>query len=213
MADSKLVFSQAKGLCQLEHSVLAFLQGSGLLVPRPDCAGLLNLVETLCQASLEEMRREEWFLGDTDLPHAVAGELLAAGIEAWRQTTRAVGIHWGLAAGVLVAAHRFNGIVDTWGSKGAVLALGLVELLDHCLHLPDDDPVEITVDKHGGRNFYGPMLQEAFAEGMVLTRAEGADVSIYEVVGLHRPITITFKPRGHGSFLRGPGLHDMQIST
>ena len=150
-------------------------------------------------ASLTELNKEPWFRGDTKLPVAVPRDCLAAGVDGWRRATEKGSLFWGLAAAVLVAPERFNGLVGKWGSKGAVLGLGLVELLQQCLRLPGDDQLEITVDKHGGRNQYSAVLQHAFAEGMVLAREEGADRSMYEVVGLGRPVRVTFMPRADGT--------------
>jgi ribonuclease HII len=195
VADSKLVYTAGKGLHLLEIGVLAFLCGGGRLGPKDLSYCVLDLVEAVCATSLAELNQEPWFTGNTLLPVAVAADCLATGVDGWRRATEKSSLHWGLAAAVLVAPERFNGLVSRWGSKGAVLGLGLAELLQHCLRLPGDDSLEITVDKHGGRNQYSAVLQHAFEDGMVLAREEGADRSTYEVVGLGREVRVTFMPR------------------
>ena len=199
VADSKLVFSPGKGLRSLECAVLAFLCGGGPVTRADASFCIVDLLEAVCAPSLAEMHEEAWFEGTTMLPVAVDEDCLQTGVDGWRQATADGALHWGLAAGVLVAAPRFNGLVDKWGSKGAVLGLALTELLQHCLELPGDEPLEIIVDKHGGRNQYGVLLQHAFAEGMVLAREEGADRSVYEIIGLGREVRITFMPRADTS--------------
>jgi hypothetical protein len=92
--------------------------------------------------------------------------------------------------------------VDRWGSKGAVLAHGLGDLLRSC-HDPDGDaePVHIFVDKHGGRNTYAAMIQGALPDGLVVAQEEGTARSCYRVVGLRRELRLTFQPRADGEQL------------
>src|SRR5438105_11486199 len=52
VADSKLVFSPAKGLRCLECSVLAFLCGGGRFVPRRAGYCVRDLMEAVCASSL-----------------------------------------------------------------------------------------------------------------------------------------------------------------
>jgi ribonuclease HII len=196
VADSKLVYTPGVGLCLLENAVLAFLAflGTNCDVISAELS-LLDLVSKVCANSLAEMKKEAWFHGNTWLPCTVAEDKLQRDAEAWGHATIEADLQWGPVAGVLVAAERFNGLIARWGSKGAVLGLALTELLGGCLELPGDEALEITVDKHGGRNFYSALLQHAFADGMVLAREEGADRSHYEVMGLKRPVRVTFQPR------------------
>jgi ribonuclease HII len=51
------------------------------------------------------------------------------------------------------------------------------------------------IDKHGGRNTYAAMLQDAVADGMVVAHEEGRERSVYSVLGLDRDIRLTFQPR------------------
>lgn len=100
----------------------------------------------------------------------------------------------------LVPAPRFNRICDEDGSKGAVLARGLVELATGAfVALPADGrPVLFACDKQGGRNFYAAMVQQAFPDGWVVAEKEGAAESRYRVDGLDRPVSVTFRPRADG---------------
>jgi hypothetical protein len=199
VADSKLVYSPGKGLRCLENSVLAFLCGCFRLGDTNEPLVVLDLVKSICRASLADISREPWFQGNTALPVTTTKDCLDSGVEGWRRASRASDLHWGLAAAILVAPTRFNGLIAKWGSKGAVLGLGLTELLQHCIELSGDEPLDIMVDKHGGRNRYSAVLQHAFADGLVLAREEGADRSTYDVIGLGRPVRVTFMPRADTS--------------
>lgn len=120
---------------------------------------------------------------------------------------RAVGDKWAgvdAAFGPFLAAitptPRFNRICDESGSKATVLSHGFVELLGGLLtELPKDgEPMVVTCDKQGGRNFYAGMIQEAFPDGWVIAELESARESRYRVELLDRPVTITFRPRADG---------------
>jgi hypothetical protein len=91
---------------------------------------------------------------------------------------------------------RFNTLVDRWDSKGAVLANGLIALLCEIERaFPDNSPLEFMIDKHGGRNFYAPIIQTAFPDCWVTPLVESADESAYRIDGYKRPIRLTFVPR------------------
>lgn len=200
VADSKEVYSPARGLGPLETSVLSMLVGGGVTAAigsreAPDAGSLGHLLERLSQSCLEELRGEHWYRGDTPLPVAAGSEQVAAGSEAVRLACKHAGIEWGLVGSAIVPAPRFNGLVEKWGSKGSVLGLALVDLVQRCLELPGFEPLALVVDKHGGRNHYSALLQHAFADGLVLGCEEGANRSEYVVIGLERPVRVTFMPR------------------
>jgi ribonuclease HII len=55
--------------------------------------------------------------------------------------------------------------------------------------------VSILIDKHGGRNTYTAILQNAVPESFVLAREERMDRSAYELLGLQRQVTVDIQPR------------------
>src|SRR5438067_2525927 len=68
------------------------------------------------------------------------------------------GIEWGLVRSVAVCPPRFNGLLDEWGSKGAVLAEAMTHLLRcNARAIAGEEPLHFVVDKHGGRNTYAAM--------------------------------------------------------
>jgi hypothetical protein len=194
--DSKLVYSGPRGLSQLETGVLALL-GSSL--PQPTLADLLG---SLCPAALADLGQECWYSGVTPVPVAAKAEDFLSAANRLARAAEEVGLSWGLIQSVVVCPERFNAVVQRWGSKGIVLGESLVELLRGG-HDPDNDtdPVLFLVDKHGGRNNYAAMLQEAVPDGMVLAEEEGRERSTYQVVGLRRPVRLTFTPRADAGHL------------
>jgi ribonuclease HII len=134
-----------------------------------------------------DLHGEHWFQAEHPLP-----------CEAWDRD--ASPFDTAAATVNLMPTARFNRICDQCGSKGAVLAWGVIELIPATLaKLPDDgQPVAIHCDKQGGRNFYSAMLQQAFPDGWVVAECESADESRYQIDFLPRSVTVTFRPRADG---------------
>lgn len=187
--DSKKVYTKG-GLEALERGVWAIVGAE----PRPLREFLWSGGDV--PAWGEELLAEAWFDGDEVLPLHIdpgaawdASEPFRAALDqSWTGDYR------------LVPAPRFNRMVDEYGSKGTVLGRGLIELVGALLAaVPDDgEPLAFACDKQGGRNFYAPLLQEAFPEGWVVAERESADESRYRVEGLSREVRITFRPRADG---------------
>ena len=189
--DSKAVHGSPGGLGTLEANVAAALL-PWLLEETTTLAGYADLI---CPSSVLDLCGEDWYSGKTELPLSPPNGMVER-LNRLRAAARKAEIRPGPVRSVAVCAPRFNKLLDEWTSKGAVLAVALKELLRHlCEDLAGDEPLHIFVDKHGGRNTYAAMLQDALPEGMVVVRQEGALRSHYEFLGAARPIQITFQPR------------------
>jgi ribonuclease HII len=194
--DSKLVYSPAKTILELERSILALWQSH---LPTT-CSRLSHLLESLAPASLIELQTEVWYEGAEPIPAAAPTADIAAAAEPLADACVRKSIRAFLPRSVIVCPARFNALVDHWGSKGAVLGHGLIELVRWSLQIAaDDEPVHIMIDKHGGRNTYGAQLQEALPDGFVVAREEGMNLSAYEVLGLGRELRFAFMPRADAS--------------
>lgn len=174
--DSKKVYSGANGFARLEAGV-----GGGLGLTAACAADLVRAVGLRAVAG--RLAGEAWFDGaEPVLGTAAAGAWPADAVR--------------VAVANVVPAPAFNQIVTASGSKATVLSGGLVELLaDLFAQLPTGDDLAVVCDKHGGRNFYAPLLAAAFPAGWVVTLAEGAAESRYRVDGLGREVTAVFRPR------------------
>ncbi len=188
--DSKLVYSTAEGLGELERGVLSLLVRD----PAPDT--LHNFLTQATEGGVPELCAEPWYHGSSSVP--ADGDFVDHGALAERvdDACRAAGVCLHLIRCVVVCPPRFNTILDAQGSKGAVLAEGLCELLRASrTATAGEERMEFFVDKHGGRNAYAAQIQHAMAEGMVIVRQEGMARSVYEVMGLDREVRLTFQPR------------------
>ncbi len=198
VADSKIVYARPRGLRALERGVLAIPWDTALHLP----ATLADWVECTSSTDHDELRAEIWYRGSHALPAETEAEILVADGQSLRRAVAACSItDWQIAT-ALVCPPRFNALTAAAGSKGAVLAQTLGRLLrDARARLPGTEPLFFLVDKHGGRNRYAPFIQDALAEGAVVVREEGMARSSYEVLGLDRPVQLTFQPRAEEACL------------
>ncbi len=195
VADSKLVYSTARGLAWLEKAVLAALLRSAGPMLFLDLATLLNLVSRDAAA---ELHAEMWYSGASSLPLACDPDELA---EARAQLDAACGdacVAPEFCRSVVVCAPRFNDLTDARDSKAAALGHGLSLLLRACLEETAAEPMTVVVDKHGGRNRYAGLLWEALPGAVLLPREEGTQRSVYDIAGFDRPLRVTFAPRADG---------------
>ncbi|HZZ81875.1 MAG TPA: hypothetical protein VFE62_25465 [Gemmataceae bacterium] len=191
VADSKLVYAPTSGWCDLEKSVLAAHAG-GFFAPS---ATLHDLLGDLAHGDVPSLRGETWFVGDTPLPTEVEPDAAAEAIDSWRAVSASADVAWGFCRSVIVPAPRFNELIDKWDSKSAVLSVAVTQLMRQCVEHTAAEPMRFVIDKHGGRNTYSALLQEAFCEGMVLAEEEGRMRSVYRVVGLDRSVQIVVTPK------------------
>ena len=191
VADSKLVYSPARGLLGLETSVRAAL--APWLGAEIDCLG--TCLDRLCPTARDELAREPWYSGATPLPllsdSGDGGDAAARFIA----ETRKQRLCWGLVRAVVMCPARFNRLLDQWDSKGAVLGHALAELLRANRAIHGEEPLHFTIDKHGGRNSYAAVLQNALPDSMIVAHEEGMARSVYSALGLERPVRLTFQPR------------------
>ncbi|MBY0524540.1 MAG: hypothetical protein K2R98_14140 [Gemmataceae bacterium] len=190
--DSKAVYSTAQGLAALETSVLA------ILMPHlgTECT-LGSVVEAISPAARAELCGECWYTGQTSLPVEADAAVCSSLATEFQKACGQVEVAWRHVRSAVVVPTRFNACVEQWGSKGAVLGQALGELVRG---IPDDDgePIAFFIDKHGGRNFYTAMLQDAVLDGMVVAREEGRERSVYDLLGGGRSMRWTFQPRADG---------------
>jgi len=186
--DSKQVYTR-HGLAALERGVQA-----ALLLMESTVGDLLR--RSALPGVHEELTGEAWYDPAEPAPVAADPGTVFADFDAFAKRSEA-GAGFGAPAASVVPAPRFNRVCDENGSKAVVLSHGLAELIPAALGgmRRDGEPVVIQCDKHGGRNYYAAMLQEAFPDGWIVPERESADESRYRVELLDRPVTITFRPR------------------
>jgi ribonuclease HII len=173
LADSKVVYRPGEGLADLELGVLAALALSG---HRPQSwRDVWRVLDSETAASLDRLpwhvdyEREVPIDADRDhldrLASKLASEADGAGVKLLALRSRAVfPDHW-------------NALTDQ-ENKSTALSLLTLELLSQVLSELPPAPVAVICDKHGGRNFYQPFLQQ-HVSFLVEVYGEGRNESIY----------------------------------
>jgi hypothetical protein len=184
--DSKKVHSGPNGVARLERG-LASVVG----VPPGPLGDWLRAIALPGIAA--ELAEEHWY----DPADAVP-----LGVEACpdlRPTLAELGVEARVVATSLICAPLFNKVIAGSGSKGTVLTAGVCGLLEAVARsVPAGEPVLVQVDQLGGRRFYGPLLQAAFADCELTIEVEGADESRYRVTADGREVRVVVGPRADG---------------
>lgn len=173
--DSKRLHQGLNGFRRLEHGLAAVA----------DLAGPLGdwLAGIALPGVLDDLRGEPWYDPDEFLPlfEPAAGEC---------------GPPVGHVVGVQVMpTPLFNQVVAGSNSKGTALSVGLSALLAAAHRaLPAGEPATVLCDKQGGRTFYGPALEAAFPDAVVVAECETAGESRYRVEGLGRELLVVVRP-------------------
>jgi ribonuclease HII len=159
--DSKLVYSPATGIKELERSILVILAARGI---EPD--SLDDLLRSSADHVTEELSNYSWYRPTPDerfpLEHEAIGiRLFANALRAEMDRQQATCIH--LAARV-VLERRLNQLIGATRNKASVLFSTTAIHLDHLLKTYAHQNLTIFCDRHGGREHYASLLRLMFDE-------------------------------------------------
>lgn len=193
VADSKQVYSPAKGLDNLEQGLLHSLsllqgcaKGQGNICgesagDRPIPETFRDLMRAMAILPAESLDAEPWFTGG-DLPLPSARQLPLA--DQWLERCRSHGIRLCAMRSDVVLTRRFNDQTRAHDSKGRALSEISMNLLRHVwLECAGEghDKVLILADKHGGRNRYHEFLPIVFGDRFIRCHNESTASSRYSV--------------------------------
>lgn len=177
VADSKQVYSPARGIGRLEQSVLCAFQ-----LARQYPATYRELWQSLSGESDVSSDGEPWFDSrDLKLPCTEVAQNTASHAERWRDCCERKGIRLRAICSDVVFTNRFNRLTHSYDSKGQTLSRMSLKLLRRVWNPDIDEPALIIADKHGGRNRYDALLDEILDGQMIFRGTESTDVSTYRV--------------------------------
>jgi hypothetical protein len=193
VADSKEIRPRKDGLKLLELGALSFLATHPSLRAAPP-ASLAALLEVLGQPSAP-YAAIRWYgdLGAVRVPaYSWPGEVASRALRLSECFGKAKVSFVGAGARALDEI-IYNQRVQATQNKAAVLGDTFVDLVRQlrgsCL-----GPIDLTVDKHGGRNDYGVLLQRAFPGCDIARDREEAEISRYRVMCPQGQLRATFRP-------------------
>ncbi len=99
-----------------------------------------------------------------------------------------------------IPAHRYNVLLDSFPTKGALLSHCSLTLAQQLIESLPPGKVLIHCDKHGGRNQYSHILQQLFPEYLVEIQEESREISRYAWGPQDRRVRCRFVAKGE-SFL------------
>jgi hypothetical protein len=189
IADSKALYSPGKGLRNLERGLWA---AWGLLDQCPrTCADVWRLLAVDCDG-----QRQAAFCHLCD-SEPVPLDADWAEMDRMRLPFRATLDQQGVALLSLrsrtVFPDEFNCTVADCGSKGAALSRWTLQLVAEALAPLDTGPISIICDKHGGRDYYLPLLMEHFTDCFIEVRSERPRKSVYRFGPAERRVEISFE--------------------
>jgi hypothetical protein len=213
IADSKEVYSPARGLAALERGVqcaLALAALEGFDGPPPADitrgGGLCRSFRQLCRRIVvtpeAELMRDPWYQeADLPLPRAADLAALQALTSSWRSRCQQCGVALAGIWSDVVPPARFNALSRMHQSKGRALSWCSMRLLrDIFSRLPinfeNAEEVLVVADKHGGRNRYLQFLPILCESRFIRSTGESRLGSRYAI----GPVRVWFEARAEQHF-------------
>ena len=194
MADSKVLYKAGGGLGQLERSVLCALTLAGL--PSRNWRELWNSAVHggECCQNFETL---PWHAGfDLDLPAESLREEISAALQLLEVGLAAANVRLAAMQSAVLFPREYNSLVAKTDNKSEVLSLTTLRLVERILALIPSGHVQVTCDKHGGRDRYAALLQHVFPDSLLSVRCEGREESVYRLVQGDRQVDFHFLVRG-----------------
>ena len=194
MADSKVLYKAGGGLEVLERSVLPALALAG------SPARKWRELWTLAVHQGERCERFDalpWHADfDADLPVDGCLEAVPANFRQLEEGLAAAQVRLLRLTAAALFPQEFNELVVQTDSKGETLSLTTLRLVERVLRTLPPGKVQVTCDKHGGRDRYAALLQHVFPESLPSVRREGRDESIYCIPHEGRQVIFHFLTKG-----------------
>jgi len=191
IADSKKLYQSGKGLGSLERGVLAMLHVLGC---RP--RAWRTVFDALAPGARDPCPSIPWYDGyDEPVPldadpadYDRAACALAAGLAA-------AGVRPVAIRSRVVFEKEFNDLLERHPSKGAALSHETLRLVARIIEPLGEGPIHVLCDKHGGRNNYRELLEEAFPGCLIEIHGEGREQSVYRFGPAERRVEMRFQAR------------------
>jgi hypothetical protein len=205
--DSKLVYSPAGGLKELERGVLAMLTARQMLAAEavsPDEADplseLVSLLRCTAPDCVDELSAYPWYspFDGERFPleqDAVTIRLFAGALRAEMNKSGARCVHF---AARVVPERRFNQMLDATRNKGSTLFSLAAGHLDELLRRFGRQKLVIFCDRQGGRDHYGSLLRLMFDEWQLEIISESDGHSEYRLMRGDDLVRIIFCEKAEG---------------
>jgi ribonuclease HII len=180
IADSKKIMGPSRDFSALEESILTVLQAGFGSIPKTfgDFMAMVNVPQNDQTALLEK----PWYKELVDLSLPVKGDisLIINKVNRFKRDLEVVGIEQIKVSGRLVTEEEFNDLLNKNRSK----AFACQEILSPLLRSLSASKGKLTIDRQGGRKFYGEWIVDLYPGRRIQIRGETPGLSLYRVDGI-----------------------------
>tara|TARA_R110002049_G_scaffold2750_2_gene21367 strand:+ start:68906 stop:69889 length:984 start_codon:yes stop_codon:yes gene_type:complete len=193
--DSKAVYqSKGKdGIKTLHAVVSAAIHWMNLHSPSANLTRLEPFLRAVASSDYTDITKTAW-LSDLSDENFLPPETTLPVVHRWSQS----GLQLQHIATKVITARRFNDACHSGMNKADLLSQSTLGLVRHTLEscAKTDDRVDVYCDRHGGRQFYGGVLQHTFDESLIQMIDESKQQSTYRFSHLGREAVIRFTVKG-----------------
>jgi hypothetical protein len=184
--DSKAVYKPGDGLDSLHAAISASHQWCGRTETH-----LGEILPTLSPQDVKAIEEAPWLNGFDQTPFVDASETHDL-LSHWRST----GIEQLSVLARVITAKSFNATCDKGYNKADLLSESTLGLVRNLLERHKEERVAVFCDRHGGRRYYGGVLQHTFPDIPVQVVSEEKGLSRYSLSDSTRSMDIRFTVKG-----------------
>ena len=204
--DSKKLFSQKRGLRDLEEGLLPFVSVTHQGLPET-FRGLLEVVTPQPEGTAY-LDNYPWYHGrDLDLPCATYRSTVASRAQRLSQTMEEAGVQLLRLEARALEVSEFNRALEAEKNKAAVSFQAVGAFLKSLWERYPDETVDVVVDRQGGRRYYGPQLFKAVRPRGLRVEKQSPTVSVYDLTR-RSPASARFRV----AFTTGGETHSLPVA-
>lgn len=187
--DSKLVYSSAGGLKELERSVLSIFAAG-----EEWCDGLDDFLQSICPDIARELRTYPWYqpAADERFPLEQDPASIRIFANAARDEMRRGGLRCLHLSAQIISERRLNRMIEQTRNKGSMLFSVAARHLDHLLRTYGRQGLVIFCDQQGGREHYGHLLRLMFEDWSLQILREQDGCAEYHLSQNGRTVRLIF---------------------
>jgi len=196
--DSKVVYTPAAGLRELERSVLAMLAAGGAWP-----ADLDGVLAAVASHAVPDLAEHPWYapVADERFPLEQSADAVRVAANGLRVEMERVGVRCVHLAARVLPERRYNRMVAATRNKASVLFSTSAMHLDHLLRTHGDAGLVVVCDRQGGREHYGSLLRLMFEDWSLTVAAEGDGGADYHLGRGDATVRILFREKAESGCL------------